>query len=237
MTDFEGRTAVITGAAGNLGSAVAQAFLGANASVAMVDRRSTSLEQIVSVQGGSRAVYYGGVDLIDLDQVIALGRRIEAEFGPVEYLLNIAGGFRSGSHVHETDPDTWDFMLNLNARTVFNTAQVFLPGMRERGSGKIVSVAARPGLEGRAGSAAYAVSKSAVLRLTEAMSKENKALGINVNCVIPGTLDTPQNREAMPASEFEKWIEPESLARVFLFLCSPDADDIHGIALPVYGLT
>lgn len=237
MTDFEGRTAVVTGAAGNLGSAVAGAFLRARASVALVDKRAASLEAIVSLPSDSRARYYGEVNLTDLDQVIELGDKIETDLGPVEYLLNIAGGFRSGNPVHETAPDTWQFMMDLNARTVFNTAHAFLPGMRKRGSGKIVSVAARPGLEGRAGSAAYAASKSAVLRLSEAMSKENKALGINVNCVIPGTLDTPQNREAMPDSDFEKWVDPQSLARVMLFLCSPEADEIHGIALPVYGLT
>ena len=137
--------------------------------------------------------------------------------------------------LHEVPIDTWDFLLNLNARSVFIACKKVIPYMIRQGSGKIVNVAARPGLEGQAGMAAYSASKSAVIRLTESMSAELKDQGINVNCIIPGTIDTPQNREAIPEADYSKWVTPESLAEVILFLSSNAARDVHGAALPVYG--
>jgi NAD(P)-dependent dehydrogenase (short-subunit alcohol dehydrogenase family) len=107
--------------------------------------------------------------------------------------------------------------------------------MLEHGSGKIINMAARPGLEGKAGMAAYSASKSAVLRFTESMAAELKSQGINVNCVIPGTIDTPQNRESTPDADFSTWVTPESLADVIQFLSSEAARDVHGAAIPVYG--
>lgn len=235
---FDGHYAIVTGAAGNLGSATAAAFLDAGAEVILIDRRKPAPEQIFPGRKDlSRAHFFGGVDLTALDQVQAAATRIHEQFDNVDYLINIAGGFRAGEPVHKTDPSTWDFMLNLNARTIFNSAHAFLPAMRERGRGKIVNIAARPGLSAGAGSGAYAASKSAVLRLTEAMAAENKSRGINVNCIIPGTIDTPQNQETMPEADSERWVQPSSLAGVILFLCTDLARDIHGAAIPVYGLT
>jgi NAD(P)-dependent dehydrogenase (short-subunit alcohol dehydrogenase family) len=126
-------------------------------------------------------------------------------------------------------------MMNLNARTAFIASRAVVPHLLRQGSGKIIHIAARPGLQGRAESAAYSASKSAVLRLTESLSAELRDSGINVNCVIPGTLDTPPNREAMPEADNSRWVAPESLAGVILFRASPAARDIHGAAVPVYG--
>jgi len=109
--------------------------------------------------------------------------------------------------------------------------------MLDQGSGKIIHTAARPGLEGAAGASAYSASKSAVIRLVESASAEVKQRGINVNCILPGTIDTPDNREAMPDADFSQWVNPESLADVILFLASDASRDIHGAAIPVYGLT
>jgi NAD(P)-dependent dehydrogenase (short-subunit alcohol dehydrogenase family) len=122
-------------------------------------------------------------------------------------------------------------------RTAFIASRAVVPHMLRQGSGKIIHIAARPGLQGRAESAAYSASKSAVLRLTESLSAELRDSGINVNCVIPGTLDTPPNREAMPEADTSRWVSPDSLAEVILFLASPAARDIHGAAIPVYGRT
>ena len=107
--------------------------------------------------------------------------------------------------------------------------------MLDQGSGKIINVAARPGIEGQAGMAAYSAAKSAVIRLTESMAAELKDHGVNVNCIIPGTIDTPPNREAMPKADYTTWVTPESLADVIQFLASAAARDVHGAAVPVYG--
>jgi len=113
--------------------------------------------------------------------------------------------------------------------------RAIIPQMLKQGRGKIVTVASRDGLAGSAGYAAYSVSKSAVLRLTEALADEVKASNINVNCIMPGTIDTPQNRAASPNADFSKWVEPAAIADVILFLASDASCAINGAAVPVFG--
>jgi NAD(P)-dependent dehydrogenase (short-subunit alcohol dehydrogenase family) len=178
-----------------------------------------------------------GVDLLDPDAVKAAAEEAVNRYGRIDILVNAAGGYQAGEPTHEMDLKTWDFMLDLNARTVLISAQAVVPYMIEGNSGKIISVAARPGLKGGGYMSAYSVSKSAVIRLVESMSVELKEHNINVNCIIPGTIDTPQNREALPDAKFHRWVTPEALAEVILFLASSSSRAIHGAAIPVYGLS
>ena len=175
------------------------------------------------------------VDLTDAEAVEAMAKRAVARFGRVDVLVNTAGGFRAGTLVHKTPFATWDFMLDLNARTVFIASRAVIPHMLQQASGKIVNVAARAALKGGAKMAAYSVSKSAVVRLTESMAAELKKDGLNVNCVLPGTIDTPQNRQAMPNANYDRWVKPKAIASVILFLASDAACAMNGAALPVYG--
>jgi NAD(P)-dependent dehydrogenase (short-subunit alcohol dehydrogenase family) len=154
----------------------------------------------------------------------------------IDVLCNIAGGFRMGQPVHETSDDTWELMLGLNAKSVLNCARAVVPGMLAAGRGKIVNVAALAGLTGKANMGAYIVSKSAVIRLTESMAAELRDKGINVNCILPSTIDTPQNRKDMPEADPKRWVAPEALAEVVLFLASDAARAIHGASIPVAGL-
>jgi NAD(P)-dependent dehydrogenase (short-subunit alcohol dehydrogenase family) len=158
-------------------------------------------------------------------------------FSRIDVLVNTVGGFRAGSPMHETPIETWDFLHNLNARSVFIACKKVIPHMLKQGSGKIINLAARPGLEGQAGMAAYSASKAAVFRLTESMAKELKDQGINVNCIIPGTIDTSANRGANPDADFSTWVTPESLSEVILFLSCSASRDIHGAAIPAYGIS
>ena len=237
MSDFKDKVVMVTGAAGNLGNATARAFLAKGAYVVLVDLDLERLEETFADVAQDETVVFAGVDLTDDGAVEGMVYEAVQQLGAVDVLANIAGGFRSGAPVHETSLDTWDFMLDLNARTVLITARAVVPHMLQKGTGKIISVAARPGLKAGATSAAYAASKSAVIRLTESMSASLKESVINVNCVIPGTLDTPQNRKAMPNAKFEKWVAPEALADVITFLASEKARAIHGACVPAYGLT
>jgi NAD(P)-dependent dehydrogenase (short-subunit alcohol dehydrogenase family) len=177
------------------------------------------------------------VDLTDVESVGAVVAEVRQRFGRIDVLVNAAGGYRAGTPVHETPLETWDFVLDLNARTGFISSSAVIPVMLEQGSGKIVNVSARAGLKGTGKAAAYSVSKSAVIRLTESMSAELKRSGINVNCILPGTIDTPQNRESMPTADHSRWVPPEALADVILFLASDAARAVHGAAVPVYGLS
>lgn len=236
MNDFNDKVVMITGASGNLGSALAQAFRRAGARLALVDRHpdllAAAFPDLINVPD---CLLTACADLTNLDEVTAVINQTIDHFGRVDVLAHTVGGFRSGTPLHETPLATLDFMLSLNARTVFITNQAVIPHMIRQGYGKIINLAARPGLQGRAKMAAYSAAKAAVIRLTESAAAELKHKGLNVNCVLPGTIDTPQNREAMPDADFSRWVQPASLADVILFLASDAARDIHGAAVPVYG--
>jgi NAD(P)-dependent dehydrogenase (short-subunit alcohol dehydrogenase family) len=236
MFDYSNEIIMITGAIGQLGVVLAETFRAANAKLALVDRGEDRLKKtfpdLVDIPD------YLMVDCADMMDQAAVEQAVKKainHFGKIDVLVNTVGGFRAGQRLHETPLETWDSLLNLNARSVFIACQQVIPHMINQGSGKITNIAARPGIEGQPGMAAYSASKSAVLRLTESMSAELKDQGINVNCVIPGTIDTPKNRGELPEADFSTWVTPESLADVILFISSSAARDIHGAALPVYG--
>jgi NAD(P)-dependent dehydrogenase (short-subunit alcohol dehydrogenase family) len=163
--------------------------------------------------------------------------QVRQRFGRIDVLCNLAGGFRMGAPVHETSDKDWDFLFNLNARTVLNMAKAVVPGMIKSGGGKIVNVGAYAAQKGAARMGAYIASKSAVIRLTETMAAELREQNINVNCVLPTIIDTPENRAAMPDADPRKWVAPQDLAAVVLFLASDAARAIHGAAIPVTGLS
>ncbi len=236
MFNLSNKVVMVTGAIGSLGVVLAQAFQASEAKLALVDRGEDRLKQAFpDLVGLPDYLLVNCADLMDEGAVEASVSETIQHFGRIDVLVNTVGGFRAGTMLHETPIETWDFLLNLNARSVFIASHKVIPRMLNQGSGKIVNVAARPGLEGQAGMAAYSASKSAVIRLTESMAAELKAQGINVNCIIPGTIDTPQNRESMPDADYSSWVAPESLEDVILFLSSEAARDVHGAALPVYG--
>ena len=221
MSNFEGQSVVVTGAAGALGRGVAEAFAAAGAEVTGID--------IIDFDAPFNTLV---ADLIDP----AGARAAVDQIGAIDVLANIAGGFAMGDSVADTSDETWDFMFNLNARTVLNMARAVVPGMRERKRGKIVNIGARAGLRGAGVMGAYSASKSVVIRLTESMADELKADGINVNCILPSIIDTDRNRADMPDADFGTWVTPAAMAQVVMFLASPAADPIHGAALPVEGL-
>jgi NAD(P)-dependent dehydrogenase (short-subunit alcohol dehydrogenase family) len=236
MFDFTDRVVIVTGAAGNLGSAVARAFLSAAARLVLVDRAADRLPRLFPELAGSRDHFLAtSVDLTDAEAVGGMVAEALERFGRLDVLVNTAGGYRGGTAAHETPLETWDFLMNLNARTLLITSQAVIPHMLEQGGGRIVNVAARAGLKGGARTSAYGAAKSAVIRLTESMATELKRENINVNCVLPSTIDTPQNREAMPKADFGRWVTPEAIADVILFLASDAARAVQGAAIPVYG--
>lgn len=238
MFDFTNQIVVVTGASGNLGSAVARRFLVAGARLALVDHDDEGLRAaFADLAAAPEHLLLGGVDLTDEAATRQMVSRVIEQFSRIDVLANTVGGFRAGDPLHETPLETFDFMLALNARTAFILGRAVVPAMLRQGSGKIIHTAAPAGQQGRKNSAAYSASKAAVIRLTESMAAELKASGINVNCILPGTIDTPQNREAMPNADFSKWVAPEDLADVFLFLASDAARAVHGAAVPVLGLT
>ena len=233
--DFTDHVVMITGAAGNLGRATAAAFAKAGARCVLLDNNPQGLQ---IAYGEDRADQISIT--ADLADEAALTRATDTaltRFGRIHILCNIAGGFRMGPAVHETPADIWRLMIDLNAGSVINMAHAVVPHMITNRFGKIVNIAARGGLRGGAKMAAYAASKSAVIRLTESMSAELREHNINVNCVLPSTIDTPANRADMLKADPKRWVEPAALADVILFLSSDRARAVHGAALPVVGLS
>src|SRR5438477_5266951 len=223
-------TVMLTGAAGNLGRAVAAAVAEAGASLALVDLKRGAL------QDSDRQLFLA-TDLLNPESVQAAVDKAVQRFKRIDVLCNLAGAFRMGSPVHETSDKDWNFLFDVNARTVLNTARAVVPHMLKAGGGKIVNVGAFAAQKGTAQMGAYVASKSAVIRLTETMAAELRERNINVNCVLPTIIDTPENRAAMPDADPRRWVAPRDLAQVILFLASDAARAIHGAALPVTGLS
>jgi NAD(P)-dependent dehydrogenase (short-subunit alcohol dehydrogenase family) len=158
-----------------------------------------------------------------------------SRFGRIDALVHTVGAWRGGKPVHEDDLANWDFLFSVNLRTTLLCCRAVIPQMLKQGRGKIVTVASRDGFKGSAGYAAYSASKSAVLRLAESLADELKGSNINVNCILPSTIDTPQNRAAQPEADFTKWVEPAAIADVIRFLASDASRAINGAAIPVFG--
>jgi NAD(P)-dependent dehydrogenase (short-subunit alcohol dehydrogenase family) len=232
--DLAGKVVVVTGAAGNLGRAVAAAVARAGAVPALLDRDEALLDAARPVAGPEALAV--AADAFDPGSMAAAAERIVRARGRIDALCNLVGGFRMGDPVHATPPEVWRQMIDLNAGTLLNAAAAFVPRMLEAGGGgKVVNVAAAAALRGTAEMGAYSAAKSAVVRLTESLSAELRGKGINVNCVMPTTMDTPQNRAAMPDADPRDWVTTEAVADVIVFLCSEGARAIQGAAIPVTG--
>jgi len=236
MSSLKDKITVITGAVGNLGAATARRFQQAGAKTVLVDRSPRRvLEAFKDIADSSDHLLAGGVDLSDAASLDKLIEQTVGKFGRVDALVNTVGAFRGGKPVHEADPPDWDFLFNANVRTTLICCRAVIPQMMKQKGGKIITVSSRECLEAHAGFAAYSASKSAVLRLTESLAAELKTSDINVNCIMPSIIDTPQNRAAMPNADFSKWVAPEAIADVIAFLASDAARAVNGAALPVYG--
>ena len=228
-------TVLITGAAGNLGRAVANAFAERGANLVLVDLELQALKKAFGADDERRLIV--PANLLDQASVDAAVKKAIERFGRIDVLCNIAGAFRMGAPVHETSDKDWNFLFDVNARTVLHTSRAVVPAMIRNGGGKIVNVGAYAAQKGAAGMGAYTASKSAVIRITETMAAELREKNINVNCVLPTIIDTPENRSAMPKADPRRWVAPQDLAAVILFLASDAARAVHGAAIPVTGLS
>jgi NAD(P)-dependent dehydrogenase (short-subunit alcohol dehydrogenase family) len=232
---FDHRTVIVTGAAGNLGKAVAHAFAELGANLVLVDLQRQGLQSAFGAEDDQRALV--AADLLDMMGAAAIAQAARTRFGRIDVLCNIAGGFRMGEMVHETSDDNWNFLFDINTRTLLHAVRAVVPDMLAAGGGKIVNVGAFAAQRGAPQMGAYTASKATVIRMTEAMSAELREKNINVNCVLPTIIDTPENRAAMPKADPAKWVAPSDLANVIAFLASDAARAVHGAAIPVTALS
>lgn len=226
---------MITGAAGNLGRAVAAAFEQRGDRLLLLDR---SQQDLAAAYGADSArLRRVAADLLQPQALREALGGLGSGWAGIDVLCNLAGGFTMGTPVHGTPEEDWERMRDLNVRTLQHAVACVVPGMIERRKGRVVNVGAFAAQRGAAGMGAYVASKAEVIRITESMALELREHGINVNCVLPTIIDTPQNRAAMPAADPARWVRPEQLAAVIAFLASDDAAAVHGACIPVTGLS
>jgi NAD(P)-dependent dehydrogenase (short-subunit alcohol dehydrogenase family) len=226
---MKSKVVLITGADGGLGRHVTQAFLDAGATVAGSSPRIqpsafsgsnfTALPAEISSRESARAL---------VDQAMA-------RFGQLDVVVHTVGGFAGGQSVAETDDTTFQRMLDLNLNSVFHILRAAVPPLRRAGQGRIIAIGSRAALEPGAGVGAYSASKAAMVSLIKTVALENKDSGLTANVILPGTMDTPANRKAMPTADVSKWVRPAAVASLILWLAGDSGKDVNGAAIPVYG--
>jgi NAD(P)-dependent dehydrogenase (short-subunit alcohol dehydrogenase family) len=215
MGKLTGRVVLITGASGGLGGAVAHAFREAGAELAETP--------------GARA------DLTVSAEAAKLVEQVRARWGRLDALVHLVGGFEGGTPVAQTEDRVWNRMLDLNLNTAFYMARAVLPGMMAAGRGRILAIGSRTAVEPASTLGAYGVSKAALIALIRTIALEVKGTKLTANAVLPSVIDTAANRAANPGADYSRWVRPEAIARLLVWLASDAAADINGAAIPIYG--
>ena len=226
---MKGKIAIVTGANGGLGSYVTQALLDAGATVVGVSRKIqqtdfkspafTALPAEISTAAGAKSMV----------------ESVAARFGRLDIVVHTVGGFAGGQSIAETDDATFQRMFDVNLNSTFYLLRAVLPAMRKTGNGRIIAIGSRAALEPGAGVGAYSSSKAAMVSLIRTMALENKDAGITANVILPGTMDTPGNRQAMPNADISKWVQPANIASLITWLAGDAGKDVNGAVIPVYG--
>jgi NAD(P)-dependent dehydrogenase (short-subunit alcohol dehydrogenase family) len=225
------RVVLITGAKGGLGSFVTNTFLDAGAFVVGTSRS-------VSQSDFPIATFLAeSVDFTKPADVNKLVEKIVSQFGRLDILVHVLGGFAGGKTVAETDDATWEQMRDLNLNSAFYVLRAAIPHLRKSGSGRVIAIGSLTATEPHAGLAAYVTFKSALAMLVRSVAVENKGAGVTANVILPGTMDTPANRKAMPTADFTKWLQPQDVANLALWLADTNAGHITGAVIPIDGGT
>lgn len=232
MVPFGGRLVLVTGATGPLGHAMVRAFLALGAHVAAAARRRTMLDDLRVAMGASDRLDTCEADVTDPLRVEALLSALERGTGPLHGVVQCVGAFAS-ARIADTSDDVWRRLATSNLDASFWVLRGALRRMIPRGNGRVVLVSSMGALRPSAGVAAYGAAKAALLHLAEAAAAETGGTGVTVNVVLPGTMDTPENRKAMPDADASKWAKPDAVAAAAAFLVSDDAAGINGARVTV----
>ncbi len=234
MLELNNKVVLITGATGALGSTTAQIFSAVNANLVLTGRDPQKLNKVF--QQPTNENHIAKVcDLTNEQEVKQLIQHAIDQKGRIDVLLNIAGGFSMGPLVHELTSNEFNTMFEMNFVSTLNICKAVIPHMITQRSGKIVNISARAACEGKSKMAPYCISKRAVVTLTESLASEHKHNNLNINCILPGTIDTETNRKDMPNADYSTWVLPADIANVMLFLSSELARSVTGAVIPVYG--
>lgn len=226
---MKGKVVLVTGANGGLGTYVTRVFLDAGSTVVGTAR---AIQQSEFEHPSFTAI---SADVTTVHGAEALLQEVLSRFGMLDVLVHTVGAFAGGQSVAETDDQTFRRMFELNVNSVFYVLRAAIPALRRSGDGRIIAIGSRAALEPGPKVGMYSASKAAMVSLVKTVALENKDAGMTANVILPGTMDTPANREAMPHADFTKWVRPERVASLIAWLASDAGKDVNGAAIPVYG--
>lgn len=221
---LQGKVLVVTGGTGALGRVVTPLLSHAGGKVIVIDRSSP-----LHGQSNQRGFAADVTDEIDVSRVV---NDVIKREGRLDVLINLVGGFASG-HATETDLTVWQNMLTLNVTAAFVLSKAVIPHMVAQKAGRIIHIAAKAAIDPFPGAAAYIISKASLVSLIQVLALELSDTGVTVNGILPSTIDTPANRTSMLTADPSKWVRPESIAQILVFLASDRADQINGALIPV----
>jgi NAD(P)-dependent dehydrogenase (short-subunit alcohol dehydrogenase family) len=226
---MKGKVVLVTGANGGLGTSVTQAFLDAGANVIGTSReiRQSEFSSPVFTALSADIASAQGANLL-IDQVVS-------RFGQLDVLAHTVGGFAGGQSIADTDDQTFQQMFDMNLNATFYLLRAAIPALRRSGSGRIIAIGSRAALEPGAGVGAYSASKAAMVSLIRTVAAENHDAGMTANVILPGTMDTPTNRNAMADADYSKWVKPATVASLMVWLAEAAGKDVNGAVIPVYG--
>lgn len=229
MVDLTGKVAVITGAKGGLGNYVTRAFLDAGATVAGVSRS-------ISVSDFEHPHFEAfPAELSSLQAAQSVFTQVVSKFDRVDAALHLVGAWAGGGLVESADEASFDRMLDLNLKPAFFVMSAAAALMRPQRSGRLLAIASKTAVDPAPGTGAYSASKAGVVSLMRTLALEFRGTNVTANVVLPGTMDTPQNRAAMPHADPTQWVHPSHVADLLVYLASDSAASVSGAALPVYG--
>jgi NAD(P)-dependent dehydrogenase (short-subunit alcohol dehydrogenase family) len=226
---MNGQVALITGANGGLGSHVTRAFLDAGQTVAGTSR---NIEPSDFAHPAFTAIV---ADIATARGAGQLVEQVMARLGKLDVLVHTVGGFAGGQSVVDTDDSTMRQMLDVNFHSLFYLLRAAIPVLRASGDGRVIAIGSRAAVDPGAGVGAYSASKAAMVSLVRTIALENRDAGLRANVILPGTIDTPANRKAMPKADFSKWVQPASIASLIVWLAGDGGKDVNGAVIQIYG--
>jgi NAD(P)-dependent dehydrogenase (short-subunit alcohol dehydrogenase family) len=234
--ELSGKTILVTGATGSLGAAASARLASGGANLVLTARQLAGLQSITAnLDIPADRLLLQPVNLAERTGIDALMAAIASRFGGVDILLHTVGGWQGGTRLADLGDDEWFSMLNLNLNAAMFINRAVLPWMLERKWGRIVNVSARAAQLPGVRQAAYNVAKAGLVALTASIAQDYRRSGVTANCILPGTIDTPDNRRSMPDGDFTRWVKPDEIVSAMLYLVSAESSAVNGAAIPVYG--
>ena len=223
------KTALVTGASGGLGTHVTKVLLDTGFAVVGLAPKIRQSD----FDHPNFTALSAAIDSLDAAKKAA--DTVIARFGAIDVLAHLVGGFAGGQTIADTDDATFQRMFDMNFNSAFHMLRAVLPHMRKAGAGRIIAIGSRAAEDPGPKVGSYSASKAALISLIRTVALENKDAGITANVILPGTMDTPANRKAMPGADVSTWVQPASVASLIVWLAGDAGKDVTGASIPVYG--